>query len=195
MDITDCRDLTSLQAVIFMVLFLQSSARLSTCYSYIGITLRSAIRLGLHRNVSIPFDPIERETRKRIFWIIRKMDIYVAALLGFPQMLRDDDIDQEEPADVDDEYLTATGIKPMPHGKVSLMAGANAHTRLVEILHKIVRYIYPIKAPRANPSKSQQSYVVSHANIREIEHDLQMWMESLPMALRPGGEAPKEMVR
>ena len=37
MDIADCRDLTSLQAIIFMILFLQSSAKLSQCYAYIGV--------------------------------------------------------------------------------------------------------------------------------------------------------------
>lgn len=195
MDITDCRDLTSLQAILFMILFLQSSARLSTCYSYIGIALRSALRMGLHRKVSHNFDPIERETRKRVFWIIRKMDIYVGALLGLPQMLSDEDIDQEDPTEVDDDLITAEGIKPMPKDRVSFAAGSNAHTRLVQILQKIVRYIYPIKGLHGSNSKSEQSYVVSHAKIREIERDLQMWMESLPMALRPGADAPKELVR
>jgi hypothetical protein len=195
MDITDCRDLTSLQAVVFMILFLQSSARLSTCYSYIGIALRSSLRMGLHRKVSIKFDPIEREVRKRLFSVVRKMDIYVGALLGLPQMLSEEDIDQEEPAEVDDEFITAEAIKPMPSGRVSMQAGSNAHARLVLILHKIVRYIYPIKGHQGNTSKPEQSYVVSHAKIREIERDLQVWMESLPMALRPGDDAPKDMVR
>lgn len=194
-DITDCRDLTTLQAVVFMILFLQSSARLSTCYSYIGIALRSSLRMGLHRKTSIKFDPIERETRKRVFWMVRKMDIYVGALLGLPQMLSDDDIDQEDPAEVDDEFITAEGIKPMPQGRVAFIAGSNAHTRLVQILQKVVRYIYPIKGRHGANQKSEQAYVVSHAKIREIERDLQLWMESLPMALRPGDDAPKDMIR
>lgn len=193
MDITDCRDLQSLQAVVFMILFLQTSARLSTCYSYIGIALRSALRMGLHRIVSVKFDPIERETRKRVFWIIRKMDVYVGALLGLPQMLSDDDIDQEDPVEVDDEFITIEEIRPMPKGRVSFLAGSNAHTRLVQILQKIMRYIYPIKG--LHTTKSEQSYVVSHGKIREIERDLQVWMESLPMALRPGDDVPPEMVR
>lgn len=77
MDVTDCRDLTSLQAIVFMIMFLQASAKLSTCYSHIGIALRSAVRMGLHRSVSVNFNPIDRETRKRLFWVIRNMDTYV----------------------------------------------------------------------------------------------------------------------
>lgn len=77
MDVTDCRDLTSLQALIHMIMFLQCSAKLSTCYSFIGVALRSALRMGLHRSFSDSFNPIEAEMRRRCFWIIRKMDIFV----------------------------------------------------------------------------------------------------------------------
>ncbi|KAI9872540.1 MAG: hypothetical protein M1830_001505 [Pleopsidium flavum] len=196
MDITDCRDLTSLQAVLFMILFLQSSAKLSTCYSYIGIALRSSLRMGLHRSVSINFNPVERETRRRIFWVVRKMDIYVGALLGLPTMLSDDDIDQDFPLEIDDQYVSTERALPMPAGQISLFAATNAHTRILKILAKVMKYIYPIKGLGDNAhGRSNQSYLVSHTKIREIEQDLQEWMENLPMALRPGGDAPPEMAR
>ncbi|GFF50797.1 activator of stress genes 1 [Aspergillus udagawae] len=194
LDITDCRDLTSLQAVCFMVLFLQSSAKLSTCYSYVGIALRSALRLGLHRSVAADFNPIERELRKRIFWVVRKMDVYVSTLLGFPQMLSDDDIDQEYPLDVDGQFITKDGILPMPSDYTPLMAGANAHTRLSNIILKVVKYIYPVKNAQ-HRSKSDMRYMVSHSKIREIERDLQTWMEELPAALRPGTEVSPQLER
>ena len=190
MDITDCRDITSLQAVLFMTMFLQSSAKLATCYSYIGIALTSAIRLGLHRSVSRHFDPVEAETRRRVFWVIRKMDIYVAALLGLPKLLSDDDIDQVDPLEVDDECITKDGILPQPLGKVPLIAATNAHTRLVKILCLVVKYIYPIKSPGQAVNKAfKQTYGVSHARIREIEQKLQEWMEHLSVDLKPGGNA------
>ncbi|KAL2813140.1 fungal-specific transcription factor domain-containing protein [Aspergillus granulosus] len=194
LEITDCRDLTSLQAICFMVLFLQSSAKLSTCYSYVGIALRSALRLGLHRSVAADFNPIERELRKRIFWVIRKMDVYVSTLLGLPQMLSDDDIDQEYPMPIDGEFITAHGIMPTPEGRIHAMHGANAHTRLSNIILKIVKYIYPLKTAQ-HRSKSDQRYVVSHSKIREIERDLQSWMEELPAALRPGTEVSPQIER
>ncbi len=196
MDITDCRDITSLQAILFMILFLQASANLSTCYSYIGVALRSALRMGLHRNLAGNFNPIERETRRRVFWIIRKMDTYVSALLGFPQMLSSDDIDQELPIEVDDEYITKDSISPMPPGKTSLYAASNAHTRLMEILTKVIKYIYPTKGlEQSVQGSATSSYVISHAKIREIEGDLANWLDKLPLALRPGGEGTPEVLR
>ncbi|KAJ5208989.1 hypothetical protein N7449_003368 [Penicillium cf. viridicatum] len=194
LEITDCRDLVSLQAICFMVLFLQSSAKLSTCYSYVGIALRSSLRLGLHRSVAADFNPLERELRKRIFWVVRKMDIYVSTLLGLPQMLSDDDIDQEYPLEVDGDYITTEGITQPPSNYTPLMAGCNAHTRLSNIILKVVKYIYPVKNARYR-SKSDQRYMVSHSKIREIERDLQNWMEELPPALRPGTEVSPQLER
>jgi hypothetical protein len=193
-EVTDCRDLIALQILLYLILFLQSSARLSTCYEYLGIALRSAIRMGLHRSVSNAFNPVETELRKRIFWIVRKLDIYVGALLGLPQMLSNDDIDQEMPLEIDDEYITTENISPMPPGKLSLFTALNDHTRLVEILAKTMKFIYPIKGNHSR-GKTSHSYVVSHASIREIEQDLQHWMEALPMQFRPGQEAPPEFMR
>lgn len=198
LDITDCRDIVSLQTILFMILFLQSSANLSTCYSYIGIALRSALRMGLHRNLahSNDFNPIEREVRRRLFWIVRKMDTYVSALLGFPQMLSMDDIDQVQPIEVDDEYITKDAILPMPEGKTSLYAASNAHTKLMEILADVIKYIYPTKGiEQSADGTNSSSYVISHVKIREIERDLAEWLDRLPMELRPGGDVSPDVLR
>ncbi|CAG8960484.1 hypothetical protein HYFRA_00008203 [Hymenoscyphus fraxineus] len=197
-DITDCRDIVSLQTILFMILFLQSSSNLSTCYSYIGIALRSALRMGLHRNLthSHKFNPIEREVRRRLFWIVRKMDTYVSALLGFPQMLSTDDIDQVLPIEVDDEYITKDSILPMPPGKTSLYAASNAHTALMAILADVIKYIYPTKGVEQSVNGNNSStYVISHIRIREIEKDLRKWQDQLPMQLRPGGDASPDVLR
>jgi len=198
MDIADCRDISSLQAIIFMILFLQSSAKLATCYAYLGCALRAALRMGMHRNFD-HFNPIEAECRKRSFWVIRKMDIYVGALLGLPHTISEEDIDQSFPAEVDDEYITAEGIKPMPEGSVTVIAASNAHTRIVQILDKVVRLVYPIKPTNvAQDRKGTDAvpvYRISYNKIQEIERELHKWSESLPLGLRPGGEAPRIIVR
>jgi hypothetical protein len=193
MDIADCRDLTSVQTVIFMILFMQSSAKLSQCYAYVGVALRSALRMGLHRSYAGNWDPIEAETRKRVFWVVRKMDIYVGAMLGLPQTLSDDDIDQEFPAEVDDEYITHEGILPMPEGQVSLLTAFNAHTRLVLLLQKIIRKVYPIKVQNQQ-GQTDKSYTVPFSAIRELESDLEKWKTSLPPILSPC-DAPQRYLR
>jgi hypothetical protein len=176
-----------------MIMFLQSSAKLPTCYAYIGIALRACCRLGLHRNLPNKFNPIELEERKRIFWLVRKLDAYVGAALGLPQMLSDDDIDQEHPAEVEDDYITEQGILPMPAGTFALIRATNAHTRLTIIMRKVVRYVYPLKS--MDNSKAGPVYSISHKKIRELEKDLQNWMDQLPMELRPSDNSGRELER
>ncbi|RMZ77350.1 hypothetical protein DV737_g4415, partial [Chaetothyriales sp. CBS 132003] len=193
LNITDCRDLLTIQCVFFMIIFLQSSAKLATCYSYIGVGLRACCRLGLHRDLPNKFNAVETEERKRIFWLIRKIDTYVGAILGLPQMLSDDDIDQKLPAEVDDNYITEDGIMPMPDGLFPLIKATNAHTKLTFILRKVVQYVYPVKgSPRL---MSGDYYTVSHSHIHELEQDLQMWMRDLPMQLRPSDDVGMEQCR
>ncbi|KAI0399577.1 hypothetical protein F4802DRAFT_588770 [Xylaria palmicola] len=199
-DITECRDLTSLQALLFMILFLQSISNLSTCYGFVGIALRSALRMGLHRHLPhVKLDPIEEETRRRVFYICRQMDTYVSALLGFPLLLNDDDIDQLLPTEVDDQFITKQGITTPPTGTPSYIEAFNAHVKLMDLLSKVVKNVYPLKRidPKAAEGDESQyaSYVVSYARIQELEEELQHWNEQLPFAWRPNPEGPVEVVR
>ena len=197
LDIADCRDLISIQAVIYMILFLQSSAKLSQCYAYVGVALRSALRMGLHRShrsFARTFNPIEVETRKRVFWTVRKMDIYIGAMLGLPQTLSEEDIDQDLPVEVDDEYITETGILPMPEGTTALTVAFNAHLKLVHLLSKIVRNVYPIRAKDAQNSQDK-SYTVPFSVIRDIEKDLETWKSNLPAGLDPCNNSNPKLIR
>ena len=179
-----------------MIVFLQASAKLSTCYAYIGIALRTCLRLGLHRNVPGSFDCVEQEQRKRVFWLVWKMDSYVGAMLGLPQMLSDEDIDQVPPTEVDDDRITPEAILPQPAGKLPLVSASNAHTKLVVILKKVVKYVYPIKGVEPGVHlKEDHGYLISHSRIRELEGDLQVWMDELPMELRPSDDAPQDLAR
>ena len=190
-DITDVGDIISIQTIVMMIMYLQCSARLSTCYSYIGIALRSAIKEGLHRNLSIfqnskrELDPIEVDTRKRLFYTIYKMDIYINSLLGLPRSLTEDEFDQELPEELDDENVThATYSYEKQQGKLSSSACANHHTKLMLILSHIVRDLYPIKIKKQssvdNPSPDR-----IHSKVTGLEQELKNWLDQLPMELRP----------
>jgi hypothetical protein len=122
------------------------------------------------------------------------MDTYVGAMLGLPIFLSDDDVDQDWPSEVDDEFITESEIRPMPEGRISIMHACNAHAKLVQILSKICKYVYPIKGTQSG-GKNSVTYTVSYSKIREIEQDLQQWLDNLPMTLKPGGEAPYIIIR
>lgn len=198
-DITDCRDVVSLQALLFMILFLQATSNLSGCYAFVGIALRSALRIGLHRHLQHEkIGVVEQEVRRRVFYVIRQMDIYVSTMLGFPLLLNIEDADQPYPTEVDDEFITSGGVMPPAPGTPSFFEAFNAHSRLMEILGKITKFVYPMKGLSESVMKGDQptsTYLISYARIKEIEADLHNWYERLPETWRPSPDGPIEVVR
>jgi len=180
--LTECRDLTTLQGLVFIAQFLQATANLSECHIFVGIALRSAFRMGLHRHLPhVRMTPIEDQYRRRVFHVIQQMDIYLSTAIGLPLVLREEDIDQPLPAEVDDDYITETAILDPPLGTHSFAQAFNAHAKLMRILAKVVQTLYPPNGVVGEP-------VVIYARVKGIEKDLHDWSEQLPAIWRPGPE-------
>ncbi|PVH75708.1 hypothetical protein DL98DRAFT_316562 [Cadophora sp. DSE1049] len=194
LNITSCRHLTCLQTICCLTIFLQSVAQFDNSYLYMGIAVRCALRLGLHRSIPAGSNPVEQEMRKRTFWALRQMDVYLSGLLGMPQMLSEEDIDQDYPLEIDDECIRPDGISPMRPPKVSYMVFVNAHSRLIKILLKVMKYIYPTTGLETNVGRRRLLYI-NYAKIREIEGDLQRWTVELNFILRPTGQTSPEVER
>lgn len=80
----ECGDLTTMQAVIFVTMYLQASGRLSHSFPYLLLAARSAAQMGIHRKyITVSFDAAQAETRKRVYWTLCTMDIYLSNILGF----------------------------------------------------------------------------------------------------------------
>lgn len=189
-DITDTRDTYGIQTIVMLIIFLQCSARLSTCYAYIGIALRAALREGLHRKLNYPFNPIDLEIRKRLFWTIYKMDIYVNTMLGLPRTITREDFDQDLPIELDDENITFEGLNFGNQCRVSSSQIANCHTKLIEILKNVVSKLYPVR-----PKDKGLGSVLTLSYILDLENQLQDWLNSLPIELKPGIEPSPEYLR
>ena len=196
LDIHKCRNLVSLQTIICMIVFLQSAARISTCYSYTGAAVTAAFKLGLHRKSRNGTNPVEQEIRKRAFWIIQKTDVYIGQILGLPTLLNLEDVDQDLPLEVDDEYITSEGIyHPLSDSKFTIQAASNAHTALMMIMGKAVKHLYPTKGPRTKSSQGSDAHIVSYVKVLEVERDLQQWHQHLPYTREVVERLPGHMSR
>ncbi|KAL2671479.1 hypothetical protein Neosp_014069 [[Neocosmospora] mangrovei] len=74
--------------------------RIRTAYCYSGIAMRLAQSLGMHRSASrhTTLTPVERESRRRTWWVLYFFDRFSASKLGQPITVRDEDIDVEMPS-------------------------------------------------------------------------------------------------
>ena len=194
-DISDCGDLTSLQTVVFIIVFLQCSSRMSTCYTYLGIAIKAAVRMGLHRRIGSSVSPVERETRCRIFWVLRKMDIYVSTMLGLPSSIADDDIDQTLPLDIDDRGIHEDGVPLQACRQFTHMTATIAHVQLMGILKQVVTHVYPIKGVEQRIRGTSRVYFVDHSKIREIEISLRQWYDGLPGPLKAPAHDSEHLTR
>lgn len=175
-DVPECRDPLSLQAVLCSVIYLQGSGQLPMCYTYVSMAMTAAIRLGLHQGDSLhKFNTIERETRRRIFWTLRVMDSYITTVLDLPRTLSDEETDQAFPKDVDDIYVTLQGVKRT--NEPCLMASVNAHTKLTRILSKVKSIA---SGSKDHDHKPNSRYQVDYAKIVDAEKALLEWTSSVP---------------
>lgn len=177
LDVTSCRDLTSLQVIVAMIIYLQSTGNISLCYSYISVAMASSLRMGLHRSdPTNAFGPIEHEIRKRTFWVLRTMETYVSTLLGLPRIVSDEDIDQEKPSEFEDEYILDNRTFPAETSHISTITATKAHIELITILAKVVRSVY---ASGYNFSFRNGLCQVDASKVVEIENDLERWSQQL----------------
>lgn len=207
-DFADVSDIYSIQTIFMLTIFLQCSANLKSCYHYIGIALRSVIKEGLYKkNSLVGPTPIEDETKKRLFWSIYKVDIYMNCILGLPSSLSTDKIDQSLPLDVDDEKITANGIlgdgnkirkepnteednsnttplydnseEKISITKISSCGMNNEHTKLLLIMSNIYDYTSQLTLSKI----LQKNELIK--NINKLEIKLNHWYTGLPNSLKP----------
>ncbi|KIW08783.1 uncharacterized protein PV09_00718 [Verruconis gallopava] len=193
LDLTDCRDTLSLQALLCSIIYLQGSGQIPSCYTYLSLAMTAAVRMGMHRADSLSkFDPLEREVRKRIFWTIRAMDSYITTVLDLPRTLRDDDTDQAYPVELDDDAITPQNIGQPTASSISLMSSVNAHTKLSLVLVKAKNIT---SGGNDGEHKLNNRYQVDYAKIVEAEKDLIEWTSHLPSYNKLPEPVPKDIER
>lgn len=186
-DVFDVKDIYSIQALFMMTMFLQCTADIKTCYSYVGISMRSLVKEGYHRKASILGENmVDDESKKRLFWSIFKVDLYLNSILGIPFGLSEEDVDQEFPFDLDDECITPNGVLPAINQLGISSAGANnEHTKLVLIMSQISK-----KMRELNKHRYDLAYI--EQEVRQLENSLNDWYAKLPAILKP--ETPLTVV-
>lgn len=102
------------------------------CHTSLNEAQALSIVMRLHEEESYHFlNPIEREMRRRIFFLLFGADKSEAVLLGRPIRMREEDCySLHLPEELDDEYITETRYLPQPLGVTSIITGLNASTRV-----------------------------------------------------------------
>lgn len=139
--------LATLQARLLQCVYLLSRSRINQCYSIFGMIINFIYVLGLHRErrPSSTSDLLELELQKRVFWSAYIMDKYLSSSLGRPQMLRDEDIDQQLPLLVEDDNLSSGFLQTVSKDAQNPMKAVIFQIKLSKIFSKVLREFYGIQ--------------------------------------------------
>lgn len=185
-DIAECKSLISLQAIVILNLFLLSTTRLSTCYTYLTTSMSIALRMGLHQSLDKSQDVISQEIGKRLFWVLRFLINDVAAGIGLPNLLDGNDIGQLLPMQDHDTDSPDKIMLDQFNDLISHVSGFSAYQSLHWIFDKVIRQLYPSKASSGFKISDSMSQTVAFSIVRELESELVQWAKKLPLPLRLG---------
>ncbi|RAK97862.1 putative C6 transcription factor [Aspergillus ibericus CBS 121593] len=136
----------------------------------LGNTIRLAMRTGYHRdpqqfpNVS----PYEGEMRRRVWAILRQLDVLISFQIGLPRSIQDWQQDAEPPRNISDEEFDESTVElppSRPESELTTMAYIRGKLRLMEVFGKVADLAY---------SRNPVTYDETLALDRQLEeaHDL-----------------------
>ncbi|OKL61768.1 hypothetical protein UA08_02468 [Talaromyces atroroseus] len=159
--------ITSVQVFFLMAIyFLPSDAR-NQSYFYMGLALRIAISLGMHRRSTMKYcaDPRSAEISNRLWWSLYSMERLVSVKIGRPGFIREDEVDAPLPTAL--PALDEVQINNNIHHQI-------ANASLTRILSRLVQKI--------NLAFISQTQTASRS-LEVFKNELHHWQEQLPPTL------------
>lgn len=100
----DARSIENIEAMVLLVVYHLRTASSHGMWYMIGLAMRTAIDLGLHRKANeMNMDSFSAQMRRRLFWTVYYLERVVSMSLGRPFSISDRHIDLDLPWDVNDD--------------------------------------------------------------------------------------------
>ncbi|KAF2400581.1 hypothetical protein EJ06DRAFT_581691 [Trichodelitschia bisporula] len=182
-----CNDVRSVQVLILLAIYSLRSPKGPGAYTYIGLSMRLCIDLGMHRAAPKKYSLLESEMRKRIFWTCYCLDRQVSIVLGRPFAVSDRDIDAELPLDVDESTQDALVLEAAATAAATSSTNGPSATstslscfihicRLRRIESAIQQSIYRVDRPPLGSNVE--------AEVEPFLRQLEEWKERIPSDAR-----------
>ncbi|KAL5003438.1 fungal-specific transcription factor domain-containing protein [Aspergillus recurvatus] len=125
----ETRSVQNVEAMTLLVVYHLRSASSQGVWYMIGLAMRTAIDLGLHRKANeINLDPITAQMRRRLFWTVYYLERVVSVSLGRPFSIADRHIDLPLPVDVDDDVRDPALLPPESPATTSPDSNSNGNS-------------------------------------------------------------------
>ncbi|KAF7965830.1 hypothetical protein HWV62_41248 [Athelia sp. TMB] len=186
--------LHELQSHAALALFLRGTSDMPLAWTRVGIALRKAQDLGIHRKRSyrIGAPTVEEEQWKRVFWVLVALDRVGSASLGRPCCVDETDFDLDLPIEVDDQFWEmgdSSASFQQPLGKPSLVTAFNYFLNLTQVMSFALRTLYSVNRSKDNLG-GPQGPAWQEELVMQMNNAMTGWVDSVPEHLRwtPGME-------
>lgn len=203
-EILDALELSLVQLFLLTGVYLQSTEHANRCWNVVGLAIRTAQGLGLNAgNNSHRENQRTVEIRRRVWYSCILLDRFasfrksslsslidrrlLAMTFGRPTMIRTGSWNVQEPAIIDDQYLSTEGEGVQPLGLHSRMYLFVYSLRLFDIMDEILSEFYLLQGGKSgsNSSKFFDPWSVRVlGNILTINGKLDDFRDSVPQILK-----------
>jgi hypothetical protein len=191
-DIICSSSMTSIQVCILQGIFLPSTKSRDAGYNMLGIALRMAINIGMHRSfnattTSPRLHPHVRELRNRLWWSVYVAERLYSIEMGRPLSFSDSEIDAPFPVVVPEWCSPSRGT-----GNSMDVDGLIAMAKLCQLMGKIVEAVY-CKPPLS--AGKEKSAIIQPRIYRQLKCELEQYKRDLPPQLKFSRSESANMTR
>jgi hypothetical protein len=170
--------LENVQALLLLQLYEQNSGERNTSWLILGLAIRMAITLGMHREGTYAsFDKAEAHTRRVVWWTLYQVEFNMSMILGRPPTIIAKEVNVSLP---EDDVLDGAGY-PQRFEKHYL--------NLTNIGHRVRRLITTVTAKYADES----ALLCHEVHVKLLLQELETWKAQLPHHFAP--ESPMVTLR
>ncbi|KAK1222311.1 Gypsy retrotransposon integrase-like protein 1 [Marasmius sp. AFHP31] len=184
---TEPPTLYDIQLCSLAVYFLQTAPTPEAAWTIVGVGIRSAQEMGLHRKDAKSEKTVEDELWRRAFWILVMMDVFLSTSLGRPRATTPDDFDCELPSECDDEYWETSDPGQafvQPAGKPSILSYFVTFLKLLDIIGFAQRTLYPFRKSQLWSGMEISGIEWKRKAVIELDSALNKFMDEIPDHLK-----------
>ncbi|TFK22899.1 hypothetical protein FA15DRAFT_671074 [Coprinopsis marcescibilis] len=176
--------LDEFQVYYLACMYLHGTSQPERCWYLMGLAIRAAQDVGLHRHNRQERPTVESELRKRIWWALTLGDAVISIAVGRPRAVHPSDYDVDLPIACDDEYWEnedpSLAFK-QPPGRPSFVHLFINTLTLFNILGSAIACFYCIK-PYHNGLRVEEGW--EEKALSELDSSLNAWVDAVPDHLR-----------
>jgi hypothetical protein len=170
-----------MQTILCLITFLVATSRLTSAYTYLGIACTSALRLGLHRQISneISLSDTQQEARLRIMLAVLQLDVLVSVVLNMPARINPECVDAAVLAALQPPSIKKQSTSDSISVAQAKFAASAKHLHILSLTDVGLRGIFVDVNQKEKPSNKTTVNSVDIKKMAETEDAFRKWAKAL----------------